>query len=56
MGYMKINDEEQSALDGLPYLQQLLYLRGIRPYVDYKTYIPHQKIKITFLNISEAVF
>ena len=37
MGYMKVINEELSALRGLPYIQQLLYLTGIKPYVDYQT-------------------
>jgi hypothetical protein len=37
MNSVIINLDELSALNGLPHLQQLLYLRGIRPYVDYQT-------------------
>ena len=29
-----INEEELAALSGLPHVQQLAYLRGIRPYMD----------------------
>ena len=32
-----INDDELAALCGLPHQQQLVYLRGIRPYMDVKT-------------------
>ena len=39
MSYMIINHYEQSALKGLPYLQQLTYLNGLKPYVDYQTEI-----------------
>ena len=31
----KINDQEREALYGLPHLQQLLYLIGLRPYMDF---------------------
>lgn len=37
MEYIIINHNELSALNGLPYLQQLTYLRGLKPYVDYQT-------------------
>ena len=29
------NDQEDDALQGLPWLAQLLYLPGLRPYMDY---------------------
>ena len=32
-----INANELEALCGLPHIQQLVYLRGIRPYMDVKT-------------------
>ena len=32
-----ITSEELAALCGLPHIQQLAYLRGIRPYMDVKT-------------------
>ena len=37
MEYLKINYEEVSALRGLPHMQQLLYICGIKPFVDYRT-------------------
>jgi hypothetical protein len=36
-GYLKITSQELSALMGLPYLQQVTYLLGIRPYMDATT-------------------
>ena len=32
-----INGEELEIMSGLPHIQQLTYLRGIRPYMDVKT-------------------
>ena len=39
---------ELEALVGLPHLQQLTYLRGIRPYMDLKTGIVGIKRKISY--------
>lgn len=36
--YLKITSEKISALMGLPYLQQVTYLLGIRPYMDAPLY------------------
>jgi len=37
MNTLIINFDEFTALNGLPHLQQLAYLRGIRPYMDTRT-------------------
>ena len=51
-----INDKELSALKGLPHLQQVIYLFGIRPYVDYQTGIVGIKRGISYQSLSEAVY
>lgn len=53
---MTISLEELSALSGLPHLQQLLYLLGLRPYVDYKTALVGIKRGISYQSISEALY
>ena len=37
MEYIIINHYELSALSGLPFIQQLTYIQGLKPYVDYHT-------------------
>ena len=34
---MQWNEDEDDALQGLPHLAQVLYLRGLRPYFDQET-------------------
>ena len=51
-----ICDQEISALCGLPHLQQLAYLRGIRPYMDIKTGIVGVKRGISYQSLSEALY
>ena len=51
-----INDQELSALRGLPYLQRLIYLMSIRPYVDYKTGIAGLKRGISYQSITEDLY
>ncbi|MGQ3892050.1 hypothetical protein [Legionella sp. CNM-4043-24] len=53
---LTINDEELSALSGLPHLQQLLYLRGIKPYVDYATGMVGIKRGISYQSLAEALY
>ena len=53
---MTINDKELSALNGLPHLQRLVYLQGIRPYVDYKTGIAGIKRGISYQSIAESLY
>lgn len=51
-----INDEELSALCGLPHIQQLAYLRGIRPYMDVQTGVVGIKRGISYQSISEQLY
>ncbi|WP_058502978.1 hypothetical protein [Legionella israelensis] len=51
-----INGEELAAMSGLPHIQQLAYLRGIRPYMDIKTGITGIKRRISYQSISEQLY
>ena len=52
----KINDLELQALYGLSHLQQLLYMRGLRPYMDYSSGIVGIKRGISYQSLSEACY
>ncbi|MCH9770120.1 MAG: hypothetical protein K0U12_04500 [Gammaproteobacteria bacterium] len=49
----KITDQERQALYGLPHLQQLVYLRGIRPFMDFNTYAVGIIRKVSYRSLSE---
>lgn len=51
-----INDNELAVLCGLPHIQQLAYLRGIRPYMDVKTGLVGIKRRISYQSISEQLY
>jgi hypothetical protein len=51
-----INDEELAALCGLPHIQQLIYLRGIRPYMDVKTGLVGVKRRVSHQSIAEQLY
>jgi len=51
-----INEDELAALCGLPHVQQLAYLRGIRPYMDVKTGLVGVKRRISYQSISEQLY
>lgn len=51
-----LNIEELETLYSLPHAQQLIYLRGIRPYMDVKTGIVGIKRKISLQSIAEQVY
>ncbi|HAT8965352.1 TPA: hypothetical protein JBA93_01255 [Legionella pneumophila subsp. pneumophila] len=53
---MLINQDELAAMSGLPHIQQLAYLRGIRPYMDVKTGITGIKRRISYQSISEQLY
>ena len=55
MNFM-INGDELMALGGLPHLQQLVYLRGVRPYMDVKTGIVGIKRRISYQSIAEQLY
>lgn len=56
MEFFIITHQERSALSGLPYLQQLTYLQGIKPYVDYKTGLVGIRRGISYQSLSEALY
>lgn len=51
-----INEEELAALCGLPHIQQLAYLRGIRPYMDVKTGLVGIKRRISYQSLAEQLY
>lgn len=51
-----INEHELAALYGLPHIQQMAYLRGIRPYMDVKTGIVGIKRGISYQSIAEQLY
>ncbi|AMP94044.1 hypothetical protein [Legionella pneumophila] len=51
-----INGDELEAMCGLPHIQQLAYLRGIRPYMDVKTGTVGIKRRISHQSISEQLY
>ena len=51
-----INGDDLEAMSGLPHIQQLTYLRGIRPYMDVKTGIVGVKRRISHQSISEQLY
>ncbi len=51
-----ISHYELSALCGLPHLQQIIYLRGVRPYMDYQTGIVGLKRGISYQSIAEELY
>ncbi len=51
-----INQNELAALCGLPHIQQLAYLRGIRPYMDVKTGLVGVKRRISYQSIAEQLY
>ncbi|MFO8840776.1 hypothetical protein SC656_12230 [Legionella pneumophila serogroup 1] len=53
---MLINHDELEAMSGLLHIQQLAYLRGIRPYMDLKTRITGIKRRISYQSISEQLY
>jgi hypothetical protein len=55
MDYL-ISHYELSALCGLPHLQQIIYLRGVRPYMDYKTGMVGLKRGISYQSIAEELY
>ncbi|MGQ3892184.1 hypothetical protein [Legionella sp. CNM-4043-24] len=51
-----ITENELAALSGLPHIQQLAYLRGIRPNMDMKTGVVGIKRGISLQSIAEQLY
>lgn len=54
--YFTVNDKELDALCGLSYIQQITYLRGIRPYMDRSTHIVGIKRRISYQSLTEVLY
>ncbi|HAT1982220.1 TPA: hypothetical protein I8Z74_002301 [Legionella pneumophila] len=54
--YFTVNDKELDALCGLSYIQQITYLRGIRPYMDRNTFIVGIKRRISYQSLAEVLY
>ncbi len=54
--YFTVNDNELNALCGLSYIQQITYLRGIRPYMDRNTFIVGIKRRISYQSLTEVLY
>jgi len=52
----QFNDQEDEALQGLPWLAQLLYLRGLRPYMDYASGIVGVKRGVSYQGLGETLY
>ena len=51
-----MNGEELNALCGLSHIQQLAYLRGIRPYMDARNRTVGIKRRISYQSIAEQLY
>ena len=51
-----LSTEELAHIYGLPHIQQLAYLRGIRPYMDVKTSMVGIKRRISYQSIAEQLY
>ena len=51
-----INNDELAALSGLPHIQQLVYLRGMRPYMDVKSGVVGVKRRVSYQSIAEQLY
>jgi hypothetical protein len=40
----------------LPYLQQLIYIHGLKPYLDYQNEMIGIKRKVSYQSLSEALY
>ncbi|HAU4045810.1 TPA: hypothetical protein U2K22_003061 [Legionella pneumophila] len=54
--YFTVNDKELDALCGLSFLQQITYLRGIRPYMDRNTFMVGIKRRISYQSLAESLY
>lgn len=56
MDFLFVNTQELSALMGLPHIQQLIYLKGIRPYMDRNTCMVGIKRRISHKQLAEELY
>lgn len=56
MDYLILTSDELHALEGLPYMQQILYIRGIKPYMDRQTGVTGIKRRISYQSLREVLY
>ena len=56
MDFLFTNTQELTALMELPLIQRVVYLMGIRPYMDKKTCIVGIKRKISYQSLREVLY
>lgn len=56
MGFLYANEHELAALQELPYIQRVVYLMGIRPYMDRQTNIVGIKRRISYQSLRETLY
>jgi len=56
VSYLTLTSDELAALDGLPYIQRLTYLMGIKPYMDRKTSMVGIKRRISYQSLREMLY
>lgn len=56
MPAFQINDEEREALRGLPHLARLIYVFGLRPFMDYSTGLVGVKRGVSWKSIAEELY
>jgi hypothetical protein len=56
MNFFSVTEQEISALTGLPHVQQVTYLLGIKPYMDRQTAIVGVKRRISYQSLAEALY
>lgn len=56
MNFLFVNTAELSALMDIPLNQRVVYLMGMRPYMDRKTFIVGVKRKISYQSLRETLY
>lgn len=55
MPAFQINDDEREAMRGLPHLSRLIYVFGLRPFMDYSTGVVGVKRGVSWKSIAEEL-
>jgi len=56
MNFLFVNTDELSALMDIPLNQRVVYLMGMRPYMDRKTFIVGVRRKISYQSLRETLY
>ncbi|WP_242602442.1 Vir protein [Legionella rowbothamii] len=56
MDFLFVTTYERGALSEIPLMQRVVYLMGIRPYMDRKTFIVGIKRKISYQSLRETLY